>query len=279
MPPRPSAAALWIALLVVPFPGAEALGQGLRDYALVVDEDGQWRLPGRIRELSGLATTPGDRLFGHDDERAVIWEMDYREGRLIKGFAMGDPERRDFEGIAVVDERFYLVTSSGRIYESREGADGDRMLFNTYRTGVGEMCEVEGLEFEPSDRSLLMLCKTPKDESLEESIAIFRWSLAEREVTGPPLLVPLAPLRAIFDRKVHPSGIARHPVSGNYFIVAGPEAVLFEVTPAGEVVDGVQLDRRVHRQAEGIAFSSDGTLLLADEGGNGRARLTLYRPR
>ncbi|MCH7891399.1 MAG: DinB family protein [Gemmatimonadetes bacterium] len=32
----------------------------------------------------------------------------------------------DFEGIAVVGERFYLVTSSGRIYESREGADGLR---------------------------------------------------------------------------------------------------------------------------------------------------------
>jgi len=278
--PKPSAAALWIALLVVSAPGAEALGQGLRDYPLVVEEDAQWRLPGRLRELSGLAMMPGDRLFGHDDEQAVIFEMDYREGSVIKRFSMGNPpERRDFEGIAVVGERFYLVTSSGRLYESREGADGDRMLFNTYRTGVGEMCEVEGLEFEPSDRSLLMLCKTPRDESLEESIAIFRWSLTEREVTGPPLLVPIAPLRALFDSNVHPSGIARHPASGNYFIVAGPEAVLFEITPAGELVDGVQLDDRVHRQAEGIAFTSDGTLLLADEGGSSRARLTLYHPR
>lgn len=265
---------------MVPLSAAETLGQGLRDYVMEVDEDAQWRLPTRLRELSGLTMMSGDRLFGHDDERAVIYEINYGEGRLVKGFAMGDPPNRsDFEGIAQVDDRFYLVTSSGRIYESREGGDGDRMLYNTYRTGVGQMCEVEGLEFEPSDRSLLMLCKNPRDESLEPSIAVFRWSLAQREVIGPPLLIPHAPLRALFDRKVHPSGIARHPVSGHYFIVAGPEAVLFEVTPAGELVHGVRLDDRVHRQAEGIAFAADGTLFLADEGGNGRARLTLYRPR
>ena len=282
MSPARLRAALGIALLLVVLVPREALGQGLQDYSLVAEEDAQWRLPRRLRELSGLAWASGDRLFGHDDEHAVIWEIDYREGRLIKGFAMGDPTaRRDFEGIAVVGERFYLVTSSGRIYESREGADGDRMLYNTYRTGVGEFCEVEGLEFEPSDRTLLMLCKTVRgDEYLEDFIVIFRWSLAQREITGPPLLVPVAPLRKMINsRTIHPSGIARHPASGHYFIVAAQEGALVEITPDGEVVGGVQLNRRVHRQPEGIAFTSDGTLFLADEGGNGRARLTLYRPR
>ena len=85
---------------------------------------------------------------------------------------MGErPIRDDFEGIAIVDERFYLVTSDGGIYESREGEDDERMLFNFYGTGVGRRCEVEGLAFEPSDRSLLLLCKSPRDDSLEDVVA------------------------------------------------------------------------------------------------------------
>ena len=70
----------------------------LNDYDLTGDGATRWRLHRRLREISGLASAPGDRIFAHDDERAVIYEID-REGRLVKAFAMGDkPVREDFAG-------------------------------------------------------------------------------------------------------------------------------------------------------------------------------------
>ena len=253
----------------------------LNDYDLTEDGATRWKLPGRLREISGLASAPGDRIFAHDDELAIIYEIDYRAGRLIKAFAMGDkPARGDFEGIAFAEDRFYLVTSSGLIYESREGEDDGRQLFNTYGTGIGKKCEVEGLAFEPADRVLLLVCKTPRDEEIEDFVAIYRFSLDSREITGAPLLIPLDEITSrIGGKSFRPSGIERHPLSGNYIIVAAQQSAMAEITPDGRVVAGVKLKRGNHRQVEGIAFTSDGTMLLADEGGRGRARLTLYHLR
>ena len=235
-----------------------------------------------MKEISGLTTADGDRVFAHDDERGVIYQIDYRSGRLIKAFSLGDrPVRDDFEGIAYVDERFYLVTSTGTIYETREGADGDRMLFNTYGTGVGTKCEVEGLAFESSDRTLLLLCKKPRDDALDGLVAIYRWSLDRRELaSADALTVPLSEFTTPLNSKdFSPSGIERHPRTGHYLIVAAAQSAIAEITPAGEVLAVQALPEGRHRQAEGITITSDLTLFVADEGGNGRARLTLYPPR
>ncbi len=223
-------------------------------------------------------------MFAHADEHAVIFEINPTDGKLIKGFAMGDnPAPGDFEGIAYAEERFYLVTSGGLIYESREGEDDERMLYNMYVTGVGKKCEVEGLAFEPADRSLLLVCKTPRDDEIEDFLAIYRFSLDTREVAGEPLLVPLKEITdRINEKAFHPSGIERHPVTGNYVVVAAQQSAIVEITPAGQVVAVVDLKRRNHCQVEGITFTSSGTLVLADEGGNRRcgnrrrARLTFY---
>ena len=114
-----------------------------------------WRLPGRLAEISGLAFTPDGRLLAHADEQAIIYEVDLDEGELIKGWAFGDtPAPGDFEGIAVAHDRVWLVTSDGRLYEGSEGEDDERVLYNTYGTGVGRNCEVEGLVYEPTDEGI-----------------------------------------------------------------------------------------------------------------------------
>jgi len=38
----------------------------------------------------------------------------------------------------------------------------------------------------------------------------------------------------------------------------------------------MRLDKKRHRQAEGIAVTQDGLLIIADEAGKGRARLSVY---
>jgi uncharacterized protein YjiK len=242
----------------------------------------EWRLPGRLREISGLAITPDDRLFAHDDEEAILYQIDYRSGTLLKAFAMGGPTvKGDFEGVAYVDERFYLVSSAGNIYESREGRDGERMRYNRYETGVGDYCEVEGLAFEPSDRTLLMLCKEAHVKQYRDFLTIFRWSMDERELARDSVLrIPLSDFpKDIADHGLRPSGIERHPVTGTYIIVAARETLLAEVTKDGKVLRIVHLPPNVHRQAEGITFASDDTMFISDEGGSSRARLVLYPAR
>jgi uncharacterized protein YjiK len=236
----------------------------------------RWRLPRRLGEISGLAAS-GERLFAHDDERGIIYEIDHRKGRFLKAFALGDATvRDDFEGIEIVNGRFYLAASSGRLYESPEGRDGERVLYNTYATGIGPDCDVEGLAFEPLDGALLLLCKNPSPQGF---VAIHRWSPERRSrVRGSPILVSVSTLaEEIGADSFHPSGIERHAGTGHYLLLAAREGALAEITASGDVLSVRELPRR-HRQPEGIALITGGVLALADESARGRAHLTLYRP-
>ncbi len=241
----------------------------------------RWRLPLRLREISGLAVTDDGRLLGHDDERGVVYEIDYRAGAFVKAFALGStPARDDFEGIAVARGRVYLVSSGGRVYAASEGPDDARVPFEAYATDVGRACEVEGLAHNPDEASLLLLCKTPRARELAGAITIFRWSLDARAVSGPPLRLPYdTTVVRVPRRGLRPSGIERDPVTGHYLVVSARDGLLLEVTPDGVWVGARPLARSAHPQTEGIAIAPDLTLILADEGRDGRALVGVYAPR
>jgi len=233
-----------------------------------------------LREVSGLATTSDHRLLAHDDEAGVVFEIDRRDGSIVKEFELADMEGTvadDFEGIAVAGGWIYLVTSSGRLYESHEGGDGESVLYREY-AGVGRHCEIEGLAYDESKRALLLMCKDARSADMEGQLAVYHWSIDEKQLIGDAhTAIPVVEFsQHIKGKKFQPSGIERHPMSGNYFIVAARQGAIAEITPGGQVVAVREFPAQWHSQAEGITFAADGTLIIADEGAGKRARLTLY---
>lgn len=271
-------------LITRPLPETTLVPDGhisLENYNLKAKSATQWKLPGRLQEISGLAMTPDNRLLAHTDEKGIIFEIDYRSGSIVKAFGLSDltkPVADDFEGIAVTEEHIYLVTSSGRLYECNEGADGETVLFNIYTTGVGREFEIEGLAYEPDRRVLLLMSKNPRSPQRKGLLVVYRWSVDTKQlVEDGQTVIPIRDFsRHIKGKKFQPSGIERHPVSGNYFVVAARQAAIAEITPSGQVVAVMKFPADWHRQAEGITFAADGTLIVADEGAGKRARLTLY---
>lgn len=259
---------------------APALGQGVIDrYALGRRDAVQVDLPRDLREVSGLAVTTDGRFFTHGDEEAEIFEIDPASGRAVRKFVLGEKTARgDFEGIAVSGSRFFLVTSEGGIVEFTAGENGARVAYTVHRGLPDEDCEVEGLEYDGRTDSLLLACKTPLRKALESRLVVFAFSLATMQPSGEPrFAIPLDFLRdAGVSRNLSPSGIALHPTSGTFFVLAAREHLLVEVSADGRPLGVRPLSDRVHRQPEGIAFTADGTLWIADEGGNGRAALTRY---
>ena len=68
-------------------------------------EDGgsQETLSRRLEEISGLAVTREGRVFAHNDERAVFYELDPGSGEILKAFSAGiGGIPGDFEGIAIL---------------------------------------------------------------------------------------------------------------------------------------------------------------------------------
>ena len=240
----------------------------------------RWPMPTELREISGLTLTADGRLLVHQDQSAIVWEVDYRRGVLVKRFSLGAKAiKGDFESIAVVGDTVYLFTSKGQLYAFAEGANDAHVEYTMIDTGLQPVCEFESMTYEPVSKSLLLACKAPLEPALADSIVIFKWKLAGETARGmklPRLTVPMARVVGTNAwRSLKPSDITIDPFTGNYVLIASKAKVIFSITPKGALVFARALPPG-HEQAEGVAITKDSILLISDEGQAGQGQITLY---
>ena len=267
---------------------AEPAGE-LARYGLGGTPAWQVALPDELREISGLALDGRGRVFAHGDEEATVYELEPRSGRVVKRFALAAADRAedlgkksqpgqvagDFEDLAIVGDRFFLVTSNGMLLEFAEGEPDASVPYEVHDTGLGSYCEVEGLTHDAEVDSLLILCKEIHSKAERDRVAIYAWSVAARRLQPTPrLTLPYATLsRVTGARAFNGSALALAPGGRSLVMVAGPQRVYAGVAADGRSVEGGPLARSTLPQPEGLAFLNDGTLLVSSEGGKGTAVL------
>jgi hypothetical protein len=181
----------------------------------------------------------------------------------------------------MVGDTLVLLTSDGILYRFVEGADQTVVPYLRVDTGRGDRCEFEGMAFEESSNALLLACKKVYDRALRGSVVILRWPLGAvgAGVARPSSQVAM-PLAGIIGsngwEQFEPSDLTMVPSVGHYLVVASRQKGLVEVTATGALVSARALPAG-HEQAEGIAITQDGLLLLSDEAKGGPAVLTVYR--
>ncbi|HXF99663.1 MAG TPA: SdiA-regulated domain-containing protein [Bacteroidota bacterium] len=258
------------------------LQPALNRYDLSAPPKTRFRLPSRLGEASGLAMTADGRLFAHDDERAAIYQLDFVNGRIIKQFSLGRfGVRADLEGLAIKDRMFYLVESNGTIYEFPEGNDGDRVEFRTYRTGLSARYDIEGLCYDPETDCLLLACKGYPGDGLHGVKAVYAFSLASKRLDPKPrFLIALDRVTSKSHKhEFNPSGIERHPISGRFFVIAAQGYTIIELSREGRILAQQIINRKYNPQPEGITFTTNGTLILCNDGQGSSGSLTVYTAR
>jgi uncharacterized protein YjiK len=270
---------LCLALLFSGSTPTQAQSLTLDGYDFSKDGGEQIKLASGLREISGLAMDSAGRLFAHNDERAVIYQLDPVSGQVLKAFYAGfNGTPGDFEGIAIAGRRIFLSNSNGEILETGEGSHGSTMDYRFHSLGLGDQCEFEGLAFDSETGSLLLPCKEPREKDLRDHILVFSVDLRSMEPARVPrIFLPIEELEALdLDPSFSPSGIAIHPETGSIYLVSAQDDAVLEFSAGGTLLGGRSLRKKTHAQTEGIAFETDGTLLLADEGREKRGRLTRY---
>jgi len=238
----------------------------------------RWILPRNLDELSGIALTHDGRLLSHGDEKAQVSEIDYRRGIVTKQFVVGHPTvKADLEAITVAKGFVYLLASNGKLYEFREGANGERVDYTTRDTRLGKECEFEGLAFDSTLDALLLACKHVGSKHLKDDLVIYRWKLEGSGDRLSRLNVPLKDIVGpIGEKQFHPSDITIDPFTGDYVLISGIEKAIVEITPSGRVVFARKLPGG-HEQPESVAITKDSILIIGDEAKRVPAVLTLYR--
>ncbi|MBT8471869.1 MAG: hypothetical protein HKN14_03530 [Marinicaulis sp.] len=242
----------------------------------------QFKLPNGLKEISGLAVASPNTVYAHNDEHAIVYEIDVASGEVLSAFALGGKTvKGDFEGIAVSQGRVYLITSGGRIYEAPIGEHRERVRYNTYDTGVGSLCEIEGLITAPDAESeFLILCKTPRREDLAGKLLIYRWPHVDRApVSEPWRSVELSSFLSAEDAATfRPSGIEWDPISGAFILISARNHLLVRFDPETSEAEAIPMNAKAHNQAEGIARLSNGVFVISDEGNRaGPGTLTWYQ--
>ncbi|MGD9488572.1 MAG: SdiA-regulated domain-containing protein [Calditrichaceae bacterium] len=232
-----------------------------------------------LKEISGLASSEDGRLFCHNDETGIVYEVDRKEGKIIKKFFPGNKIiKADFEGIAIADDEFYMVTSSGEIYEFSEGEDNAFVGYKFYDTGLPAKCDIEGLCYDPETDCLLLACKGYPGKGYEGSKAVYSFSLNTKSLIKEPrfLLSEKLLKKQTGEKNFYPSGIERNPVTGTFLIISARAKAIIEISGDGEILGHAELDKKVHDQPEGITFTQDLNILISDEGRKS-GKLTLYK--
>lgn len=116
---------------------------------LGITEVARWPLPEVVREASGLHSTGNGEVWVHGDEQGSLIRVGILSGSVDRAISLGDPAvRGDFEGVTVLGNDLYLLTSEGDLYRTRVplGETVQRSVeFERARTDLRRVCELEGI--------------------------------------------------------------------------------------------------------------------------------------
>ncbi len=231
-----------------------------------------------LRKISGITF-----LRGNPD---TVYAIEDETGRLHYFRLGGGPHtwhfggRGDYKDVTVLaDREFAVLRSDGSLFVFPVGA-ASRKSVRVYQHLL-PAGEYEGL-FGDKDGRLIAMCKNCgiDDQSKEVSAYVLGYdashSLGVREHIK--IMVPGEKLTGIHQQmKFHPSCLARHPLTGEWYVVSSVNKVLIVFDEHWKVREMYALDATLFKQPEGLAFDRDGNMYISNEGGEGRANVLLFR--
>jgi len=283
-----------------PEPAPIALN-GINDFPYKLDRpDRGFELPIELDEISGLAYDyANDRLIGVQDELGFLFFINPDNGSVIEKVKFGKPG--DYEGITWVSDTVFVVRSDGRIY-SVANYDKASPSTTSYKTPLSAKNDVEGLAYDATRRKLLLLTK--RDPSLKKKNqfkgkrAVYEFDLSSKTLADEPaLLIDIEQLKSAIEKEYFsklatrigrflllydessdfmPSAIAIHPITKDHYILAHIGKLLVVYDSSYQLKYIKKLDPTLFRQPEGIAFSENADLFIANEARGGRAKLLRF---
>lgn len=250
-----------------------------------------YELPDELEEISGLSTLSAGRLLANEDETGTLFVYNIEEGALEETFSWG--EDKDYEGVTVSGNTAFVLQSNGDIFAVRNFRSPGPEV-QEYENDALEDCDAEGLSWLPETRQLLIACK----EGQGGSRNIHAFELEQEELNPEPFLqlsfqeieedllqtgldkLSLK-LRKLLGPKggsevLFPSGIAVHPLSGDYYILSAKTKLLVVFTAEGSLKKVYELGHEHFLQPEAITFTANGDLYIGNEGKGGKPNILKF---
>ncbi|HTI89346.1 MAG TPA: SdiA-regulated domain-containing protein [Puia sp.] len=243
-----------------------------------------------LHEISGIVFLKGnpDTAYSIEDEDGKLFYYHLGDGKYpYWKFGKGG----DYEDVAILDNKeFVVLRSDGTLLvfpidRERMEKDSDRSkkseqdLTRVYGN-ILPAGEYEGLYADGGDR-LIALCKNCADDDQRDEVSAYvvQYNAGhELAVTG-HFLVAVNPATLTSEHKkvrFHPSALARHPVTKEWYILSAVNKALLVLDDQWKLKKTYPLDPGLFKQPEGLAFDRNGNMYISNEGAGGNANVLFF---
>lgn len=234
-----------------------------------------------LHEISGISFLGQnmDTLYAIEDENGKLFyfhlgDASYEHSKFAK--------KGDYEDLAILQgKEFLILRSDGTIFrfpvsqarmKTPEGIETDEHILPPG--------EYEGL-FADKDGKVYAMCKNcPDDNHKAVTIYILQTAASGKlEIQSHFKVKVSAEELSSINRKVkfHPSALARHPLTGDWYILSSVNRSLVLLDPSWKIKGYFQLNPALFRQPEGLCFDRLGNMYISNEGAEGSANVQVFQ--
>jgi len=239
-------------------------------------------LPEPLHEISGITFLRNDQdtLYAIEDETGRLFYFHLGDGRY-PNWKFG--KHGDYEDVTVLNRNeFVVLRSDGSlfVFPAAMVRSGDNKGVKVYEH-ILPHGEYEGLYGDEGGK-LIALCKNCPDDDQREEVSGYVLQYDQKHLLKitDHFLVEVSPsrLKSIHKKvKFHPSCIARHPLTKEWYIISSVNKVLLVLDDQWKVKGMFDLNPTLFKQPEGLAFDAKGNMYISNEGVQGNANI-LYFP-
>jgi uncharacterized protein YjiK len=232
-------------------------------------------LPTSLNEISGITYSESARgLLAIEDEDGSLYTLTPKNNYAATSVRFA--RRGDYEDVALVEDRVYVLLSNGDILSFEMKAPQTIVTFHFPEKGNNDF---ETLVYDPPTGKLLLFCKTCKGGRKGETIA---WSVDPASGNYAPASYSpdTKSIKGLKGSKgLQPSAAAIHPTTGDFYLLSSVHKMLVVTDRTGQVRFTQPLNPSLYKQPEGICFLPDGSLVISNERNtSGTATLLIAPP-
>lgn len=239
-----------------------------REISTAIKIEQTWELPGKLKEISGIAFLPPNKMACVQDEKGKIFIYNLSTSRIEREIEFAG--KGDYEGIAIDGNVAYVLESNGTVYRVSDfyGA-AKTSRFETFFTSKND---VEGLFFDKKNNRLLLAVKE-KDPNSKDQKGIYEVNLPSMELNKKPVFK--ISLDGTFSSKkgkkekpgsFYPSEVAVDPSSAEILVLEARRPQLLVLDSMGVTKALHKFDPKLFPQPEGVTFDASGNLYISNEG-------------
>ena len=251
----------------------------------VYSPDGDYKLPGALVEVSGLAYWKENILLCVEDEKGHLYLFDHVKEEIIQVIKFG--KNGDYEGVTQSEDMAYVVKSTGKLYYFKIENEPEVTKIDLPFTSSNEL---EGITKGHKNDEFYIACKK-NPAILENGIdgrAIYTYNVKKDKVNTKPYIhlttdlfieeIKKAGLNPSEHMPFNPSGIAIHPHTEDVFLISSVGKLLVILNKSGTIISMAPLKRSLFRQPEGICFDYDGNMYISSEGRGKKGYILKFIP-